>query len=116
MVSVNESYTEPDRVFGSRGAARKHAEQLNAELRALTNPFEDEQEPDELMRGGEDALLALLKKLRAPVPKRPKGHSYIDWVQWWDAHYFAMTDAQRNTIWDALDTFTWYTVKTTTVE
>ena len=73
MASENKSYTEPDRVFASKGAAQKYAAQLNRELRALTNPFADDREPDQLMTGGEPALGAVLKKLGVPVPQRQKG-------------------------------------------
>jgi hypothetical protein len=116
MVAANQSYTEPNRVFASRRSAQQHADQLNRELRDLTNPFADDMEPDWLATGGEDGLIALLKKLRAPVPKVQKGDSYIDWEAWWDRHYFDMTDAQRDAIWDALDKFNWYQVTKTTLE
>ena len=112
MVSVNESYTEPDRVFVSKGAARKYAEQLNRELRALTNPFDDDHDPPMLIRDGDDdTLIALLKKLGLAVPKVPASERYIDWAAWWDRAHFEMTEAQRDAIWDVLDEFEWYKVK-----
>jgi hypothetical protein len=115
MVSVNKSYTEPDRVFASKAAAKEYAGQLNRELRALANPFADDAEADWLISRGEKALLALVKKLKLPDPKKA-GSSYIEWEQWWDGHYFDMTDAQRDAIWDALDKFNWYAVQTTQME
>ena len=116
MISVNESYTEPDRVFVSKSEAQKYAKQLNRELRALTNPFADDRGPEMLMSDGDDdTFLALLQKLGLPVPKTPAG-SYIDWAKWWDRVYFETTEAQRDAIWDALDEFEWYKVKQTTLE
>ncbi len=117
MIAANESFTEPDRVFASKAAAQKYADQLNRELRAVTNPFADDNDPDMLMSGGEDALLALLKKLGLTAPTRASAtDSYIDWEKWWDASYYDITDAQRDAIWAAFDDFEWYKVKTTTVE
>lgn len=118
MVSVNRSYTEPDRVFVSKAAARKYAEQLNRELRGLVNPFADDTDVEWLMSRGEKGLVALVKKLRLPAPKKdnPHGYAYIDWEKWWDENYFNITDAQRDAIWDALDKYNWYTVKETTLE
>lgn len=116
MVSVNESYTEPDRVFLSKGAAQKYAKQLNRELRAFTNPFADDRDPEMLMSDGEKALVALVKKLGLAVPKVRASEHYIDWGAWWDRAYFETTEAQRDAIWDALDEFEWYKVKRTTLE
>jgi hypothetical protein len=116
MVSVNRSYTEPDRVFVSKGAARRYAEQLNRELRAFTNPFDDDRDPGWLLSGGEEALVALVKKLGLAVPKVRASERYIDWAAWWNRAYFGTTDAQRDAIWDALDEFGWYKVKQTILE
>jgi hypothetical protein len=110
------SYTEPDRVFADKAAARRHADALNRELRAVTNPFRDGY-PEYLLKGGEKSLVALVKKLRLTPPEKPKGsYSYIDWQGWWDRSYFDMTDAQRDAIWDALDKYDFYEVMSTTVE
>ena len=111
-----ESYTEPERVFATEAAARKLADERNAELRAMVNPFE-RYPPQYSITGGEKAFLALLNKLRVTAPKKPKGaYAWIDWEGWWDDSYFDMTGAQREAIWDALDKFDWYQVATTTVE
>ena len=110
-----KTYTEPDRVFASRAAARRYADDLNAQLRALTNPFEG-WSPDFAMTGGEKALIQLVRKLGLTPPAKQKGYAYIDWQAWWDRGYFDMTDAQRAAIWDALDKYNWYKVKATTVE
>jgi hypothetical protein len=116
MVSVNRSYTEPDRMFTSRTEAQKYADKLNRELRQFTNPFDDDHDVQWLLTDGEDALFALVKKFRLPAPQKYKGYSSVDWERWWDAHYFDMSDAQRDAIWDALDQFNWYKVKTTELE
>ncbi|MBN9122295.1 MAG: hypothetical protein J0I06_24675 [Planctomycetes bacterium] len=119
MVSVNRSYTEPDRVFLSRSAARKHAGELNRELRALLNPFDDGRGPGDLMSDGQEAFDALLKKLGLSAPKKSKGDGYLssrDWAAWWDRTYYDVTETQRDAIWDALDEFKWYTVTKTTLE
>jgi len=105
-----DSYTEPDVAFVREADAQAHADALNVELRALTNPFANDSDPDELMRGGETAFKKLLAKLKLPA------FSASDWAAWWDAHYFDMTDAQRNAIWDALTKFPWYLVRETTLE
>jgi hypothetical protein len=111
------TFTEPERVFAAKSAARKFADERNGDLRRLVNPFDDHG-PDFLVRGGEKALSAFLKKLRLPAPKKSKsfGYSYTDWAAWWDTHYFDMTDEERNAIWDALDKYHWYKVKATKVE
>jgi hypothetical protein len=111
------SYTEPDRVFTDRKAAKAHAAELNRQLRTFGGPFQNYSEPDSCMKGGEKAFIALVKKLKLPVPKKePGGYSYIDWEAWWDRHYFDMTEAQRDAIWDALDKFDWYRVQETELE
>ena len=109
-----ESYTEPERVFATKAAAQKLADERNAELRAMVNPFE-RYPPQYVITGGENAFLALLKKLGLTAPKKPK-NTWINWEAWWDDSYFNMTDAQREAIWDALDKFDWYHVAATTVE
>ena len=117
MVSVNESYTEPDRVFATRSTARKYADQLNREIRELTNPFAGDRDPGWLLSGGEEAIHALVKKLKLPAPKKGAGYSaYTEWERWWDSHYFDMTDAQRDALWDAFDEFEWYKVKEVELE
>ena len=117
MVSANKSYTEPDRVFASRAAARKHADQLNRELRAFTNPFGEDQYPGDFVKSGDDDdFFAVLTKLGVSVPKPSKGQSYVNWAEWWDRTYPDLTDAQRDAMWDALDEFEWYKVKQTTLE
>jgi hypothetical protein len=109
------TYSEPDRVFATRATAKRFADERNAELRALTNPF-DCNDPDMSMTGGEKAFVALLKQHKLPVPAAPKGYAYIDWENWWDRHYFDMTNAQREALWRALNKFDWYKVKETTLE
>jgi hypothetical protein len=110
------NYTEPTTVYANKQAATARAKALNAELRAVTNPFEG-CSAEYMVKGGEKALLALLKEIGAPAPAKPKpSYPYIDWEKWWDGAYFDMTDAQRDAIWDALDKFDWYEVKTVTVE
>lgn len=113
----NDSYTEPERVFATRAAAQKLADERNAELRTMVNPLD--RHPQYIMTGGENALLALLKKLGLTPPKKPAGASVwlsVGWEGWWDASYFNMTDTQRETIWDALDKFDWYHVAATELE
>ena len=117
--SESPTFTEPDRVFANKGDAMKYADERNRELRALTCPFDGNyNDPDRTMKGGEKALVALLKKLKLPVPKKGNGEysSSVDWEAWWDAHYFDMIDAHREAIWDAQDKFDWYKVKQTTLE
>jgi hypothetical protein len=110
------SFSDPERVFAKKDAAQKFAEERNRELRRLVNPFA-ERSAQYLLNGGEKALTALVKKLKLPAPAKHKTYgSYIDWEGWWDGHYFDMTDAQRDAIWDALDKYDWYTVKTTKLE
>lgn len=109
------TFTEPERVFASRAEAQAFAEERNRELRALVNPFAD-YGPDVSAKGGERALLALVEKLGLADPGGHKSYGYIDWEQWWDRHYFDMTDPQRGAIWDALDKYNWYQVKPTQVE
>lgn len=109
------TYTEPERVFATRAAAAAFAEERNRELRALVNPFEG-YGPDVSAKGGEKVILALAKKLGLPDPGRHKSYGYIDWAEWWDRHYFDMTDAQRDAIWGALDKYHRYQVKSTQVE
>jgi hypothetical protein len=112
----NTSFTEPERVFATKAAAQKLADERNADLRAMVNPFE-RYPPQYAITGGEVSFLALLKKLRLTPPKKPKDdRSWIDWETWWDDAYFNMTDAQREAIWDALDKFDWYHVAATTLE
>jgi len=115
--SETRSFSDPECVFATKAAAMKFAEARNRELRQLVNPFYD-RSADYLLTGGEKALTALVKQLGLPVPAKSKsyGYSIIEWMQWWDGHYFDMTDAQREAIWDALDKYNWYTVKTTKVE
>jgi hypothetical protein len=116
LPAENTSYSDPDRLFATKSAAAAHAAALNRELRAYINPFESNS-PQYAMTGGEKAFFALLKKLKLTAPKKPPGeYSYIDWEQWWDRSYFNMTDAQRDAIWDVLDKFYWYEVKSTTLE
>jgi hypothetical protein len=111
------AYTEPERVFASRAAAASYARERNRELRHLVNPF-DGPGPDYAVKGGEKALLALVKKLGLPAPKKTTsyGSPYIDWEEWWDRRYFDMTDAQRDAVWDALGKYNWYKVKATSLE
>jgi hypothetical protein len=111
------TFTDPERVFASKSVARKFADERNRDLRRLVNPF-DYHHPDFLVRGGEKALSALVKKLHLPAPKKAQSYGYTgaDWEAWWDAHYFDMTDEQRTAIWDALDKYPWYKVKTTKLE
>lgn len=116
MRAANESFTEPDRVFATKAAAQKYADQLNRELRILTNPFGEYLGPADLVSEGEDAFIALLKKVGVTIPKPQKGERYVDWEAWWDRSYFDITDAQREAIWDVLDEFEWYGVKQTTLE
>lgn len=117
MVSVNDSFTEPDRVFATKAAALAHAEKLNRELRTLTNPFADDRYPGDFLDSGDDEdFVKVLKKLDIAVPKSPKGQSYVNWEQWWDRTYPDLIDAHRVAVWDALDEFEWYAVKQTTLE
>lgn len=117
MVSVNDSFTEPDRVFATKAAAQTHAEKLNRELRTLTNPFEDERYPgDFLDSGDDDDFIKVLTALGLTAPKPPKGQSYANWEQWWDRTYPDLIDAHRIALWDALSEFEWYGVKQTTLE
>jgi hypothetical protein len=115
LTRESPTFSEPDRVFATKGAALKFAEERNRELRQLVNPF-DGRSAAYSLKGGEKALIALLKKLRLPIPKKDKSYIFIDWEEWWDQRYFDVTDAQREAIWNALDKYNWYTVKTTTVE
>ena len=112
--TVNTSYTEPDRVFGSKKAAQEYADQLNRELRALTNPFADEREPAFIM-SNEKALFSLLKKFNIDEPKPPKGE-YVKWDRWWAQIAPELTAEQRDALWDTFDEFEWYAVKETTLE
>lgn len=114
MESVNSSFTEPDRVFASKKAAQEYAERLNRELRAHTNPFADEQEPDFLM-SDEDVMFKLLKTFGVAKPKPPKG-SYVKWGPWWAQVAGELTEAQRDAVWDTFDEFEWYGVRETTLE
>jgi hypothetical protein len=109
--------TEPDRVYASRSAAQADADARNAELRQLLNPFA-EASAGYVLSGGETELKQLVARLKLPPPKSRKnyGREYTDWSEWWDAHYFDMTDAQRDAIWDALTKFNWYKVRETTLE
>lgn len=109
------TFTEPERVFASRADAQRVAAAHNRELRAMLNPFET-LSPEYSVKGGEKALLARVKQLKLPVPKKHKSYNFIDWEEWWDRHYFDMTDAQRDAIWDALEKFNWYKVRKTQVE
>jgi hypothetical protein len=111
------TFTEPDRVFADRKAAQAHADELNRQLRTHTGPFQNYNDPDNSMKGGERAFLTLVKKLKLPVPKKEgDGYSYINWEAWWDRHYFDMTEEQRDALWDALDKFDWYHVQETELE
>lgn len=117
MVLVNDSFTEPDRVFATKAAARAHAEQLNRELRTLTNPFADDRYPGDFLKSGDDDdFVKVLKALGLAAPKPPKGQSSVNWEEWWDRTYPDLTDAQREALWDALNEFEWYVVKQTTLE
>jgi hypothetical protein len=117
MVSVNESFTEPDRVFATRAAAQAHADRLNRELRTLTNPFADDRYPGDFLKSGDDDdFIKVVKKLGLAVPKPPKGQSYLNWEEWWDLTYPDLTDVQRIVLWDALNEFEWYAVKKTLLE
>jgi hypothetical protein len=109
------SYTEPDRVFADKAAARRFADELNRELRAVTNPFHDAY-AEYMIKGGEKALAAVVKKLGLTPPVKKKSEYSIDWGGWWDRSYFDMTDEQRDAIWDALDKYDFYQVMATTVE
>ena len=110
------NYTEPSTVFADKKAAAALAKKLNAELRAVMNPFEG-YSAEYMVKGGEKALLALIKEIGAPAPAKPKpSYPHIEWEKWWDESYFDMTDAHRDAIWDALAKFHWYEVKTVTVE
>ncbi len=109
------THSEPERVFATRAAAKTHADELNGQVRALTNPFGDSG-PEWTMPGGEKALVALLKTHKLPVPAKKKGYNFIDWEEWWDRHYFDMTDDQREALWLAQKKYNWYTVKETTLE
>jgi hypothetical protein len=113
--SESTTYTEPDRVFLDKKAAQKYADELNLQLRKLVNPFSNN-EPRHNTKGGEKAFIALVKKLKLPVPPKDKDYGYIDWEAWWDRHYFDMTDAQRDAIWDSQVNYNWYLVTKTTVE
>lgn len=116
MPSEVTNYTEPGTVFASRKAATARAKELNAELRAVMNPFEG-YALEYMVKGGEKALLAVLKETGAPLPVKPKpSYPYFEWEKWWDNSYFDMTDAQRDAVWDALAKFEWYQVKIVTVE
>jgi hypothetical protein len=107
----------PDRVFATPETAQRHADALNREVRAVCNPFHRDY-VDALIKGGEKSLLKLIATLglHPPAKIRVHGQEYTQWVAWWDSNYFDMTDAQREAIWNALDKFNWYKVKTTTVE
>ncbi len=115
LPSEDTSFTEPDRVFVDRTAARKHADELNRQLRALVNPFDT---GSGFIKGGDKSLLALLKRLKLPQPKKKAnyGYSYLDWAAWWDRYYFDMTHEQREAIWNALDRFNWYHVREVEME
>ena len=67
------------------------------------NPFAEGHDPDMLLNGGDDTLVALMKELGVAVPKVKRGERYINWEAWWDRAYYDLTDAQRDAIWDALD-------------
>lgn len=107
----------PDRVFATPEAAQFHADALNREVRAVCNPFHHGY-ADALIKGGEKSLLKFVATLglHPPAKTRVHGREYTQWFAWWDSHYFDMTDAQREAIWNALDKFNWYIVKSTTVE
>jgi hypothetical protein len=117
ILGETTTYTEPERAFATQAAARAFAEERNRELRQLVNPFEM-YGPDSTAKGGEKALLELVKKLKLPGPKKATRYGYarLEWEKWWDAHYFDMTDAQRDAVWDALEKYNWYKVKPTTLE
>lgn len=109
------AFSEPERVFATKAAALRFAEERNRELRRLVSPFA-ERSAEYLLTGGEKALTVLVKKLKLPAPAKHKTYGTIDWEGWWDGHYFDMTDAQRDAIWDALDKYNWYRVRETKVE
>ena len=111
--SVNTSFTEPERVFASKKAAQEHAERLNRELRAHTNPFANAREPGFLM-SDEDILFRLLKTFGVAKPKLPKGH--MKWDQWWARVAAELTEEQRDAVWDVFDDLKWYEVRETTLE
>ncbi|MDY3556114.1 hypothetical protein R5W24_005277 [Gemmata sp. JC717] len=112
--AVNTSYTEPDLVFASKKAAEEHAERLNRELRAHTNPFAGDTDPGFLM-SDEDELFKLLKTFGVPEPKAPKV-GYVKWDQWWARVVGELTEGQRDAVWAAFDEFEWYEVRETTLE
>ena len=115
ILGESPSYTEPDRIFTEKKAAQAHADELNREIRAIANPF-NYNDPNRSVKGGEKTFIALVKKLKLPVPKKQKDYNYIDWEEWWDRHYFDMTEAHREAIWDAQTKYLWYKVKETTLE
>jgi hypothetical protein len=110
-----KSYTAPTTVFATKTAAAAHAAALNAELRAVCNPFED-YSPGYAAKGVEAALLATLARTGAPQPQKAGKPAYYDWQGWWDASYFDMIDAQRDAVWDALTGYRWFEVQAVTVE
>ena len=109
------SFTAPERVFATEKAARAFADARNRELRDLVNPFADGS-PEYLVKGGDKAFLALVKKLGLALPPMRKNLTYIAWEEWWDRAYFDMSDEQRGAIWDALSKYQWYKVAATELE
>jgi hypothetical protein len=109
-------YTPPDRVFVTQRAAQQYADERNRELLALGTPFE-RFDVGSLIKGGDKALVALVEKmgLQPPTKHGPFGR-VLDWADWWNAHYFDLTDDQRDALCTALDKFEWFQVRTTTLE
>lgn len=115
MPAETASFTAPERVFATKKAAQAFADARNRELRTLVNPFADGS-PEYLVKGGDKAFLALVKKLGLALPAMRKNLTYIAWEEWWDRAYFDMSDEQRDAIWSALDKYQWYKVKATELE
>lgn len=109
------AYTEPDIVFASKPAAIQHAEKLNREMRSFANPFEF-CNPQYAVEGGETAFLKFLKKNKYPLPPSNPQFGHYEWARWWDQNYFAMSDQQRETLWDQLTDFHWHKVRATKIE
>ena len=108
-------YTPPDRVFGTQEFAQRYADERNRELLALGAPFE-RFDAGSLIKGGDKALVAVVERMGLQPPTRggPFGRG-LDWADWWNCHYFNMTDDQRDTLCKALDKFEWFQVRTTTL-
>jgi hypothetical protein len=107
---------EPERVFADQKAAEQYAEERALACRAFLNPFDNGAEAVRYIRGGEKALIALLRKIGLTPPSKKKGGYSIDWGDWWDETYSDMTDAQRDAIWNATSRLKLYRVVKTTLE